>query len=187
MPEPAFRASWSKFAIQGINQSPRRDAIRAVVGERRLKQIRESSTVDWLPVEVHLSVADAILQVNGLIQARGFWRERLLASFTTKAMGPLIAGASFIYGDQLFALTKVAMGAYKLMTRDSGRIVVTRADDGTLVLDFEDTAPGLALSDGWQALCHGQCEALLQRVVVAGDIALSDVRPQGFRYSIRER
>lgn len=184
---PSFRASWSKFAIQGINQSPRRDAIRAAIGAERLAQIRDATAVDWLPVEVHLAITDAVLAVLGLTQARGFWKDRLLDSFSTKAMAPFIAGASFIYGDELYALTKVAMSAYRLVTKHAGQIVVTREQDGVLVLNFEGIAAGLSTSSGWQALCHGQCEGLLQRVGVTGDIALSDVTPQSFRYSIRER
>jgi hypothetical protein len=182
---PVFRASWTKFAIKGVNESPRREALRQAIGEERLALIRRTTVVDWLPVEVHLGVADATVEVLGIDGARAFWKERLLASFLTKTMGPFVAGASVVFGAQPYALMKIAMTSYKLMAKNAGRISVRAAEEGLVLMDFVEMPPAIGESVGWHALCHGQCQAVLAHLDMRGDISYQILTPHSFRYVLR--
>jgi hypothetical protein len=180
---PAFRASWTKHAIQGINRSRHRDAIRREIGEKNLEAIRTGSSLEWLPMVVHMSVADAILQVLGVEQARAFWKERLLASFSTKLIAPFVAGASVVYGQQPYALYKMALQTYRLLTRDIGEFAVSLPSDGGVALTF-DLEPTVARSQGWHALCNGQCQGVLEHLKMTGDVNVSQTGPRSFLYLV---
>ena len=182
---PRFRATWSKFTIQATNRSSSREAIRRTIGAVRLETIRHSTVVDWLPVDVHLSIITAVMDVLGIEGARAFWKERLLAAFKTKVMAPFVAGASMVFGEQPYALMKIAMSAYKLMAKSAGEITVTAGADGAVLMSFQDMAPGMARSAGWHALCHGQCEAVLAYLKMEGEIALTDVTASSFHYRMQ--
>jgi hypothetical protein len=183
--EPAFRASWTKFAIQAINRSPRRQALRNAVGEAKLATLRQASVVDWLPMDIHLSVTAAVVDVLGTSGARAFWKERLLAAFNTKTMAPFVAGASIVFGEQPYALMKIAMSAYKLMAKNAGSITVTPSHDGAVLMHFQDLPSVMSDSAGWHALCYGQCQAVLEYLKMEGEIVVTDVTPHAFRYVMR--
>jgi hypothetical protein len=179
---PAFRASWTKFAIKGVNQNPQRDALRRAIGDQRLELIRRTTVVDWLPIAIHLGIADATVEVLGNDDARTFWKERLLASFHTKTMGPFVAGASIVFGVQPYALMKIAMTSYRLMAKNAGHITVTARDDGAVLMDFQEMPQQICDSPGWHALCHGQCQAVLAYLTMTGDISFRNTGPNMFRY-----
>jgi hypothetical protein len=182
---PSFRATWTKFAVAAVNRSPRREAIRNFIGEARLNSLRRASVVDWLPIDVHLSVAEAVLEILGKAGARAFWKERLLAAFKTKTMAPFVAGAGIVFGEQPYALMKIAMSAYKLMAKNAGVITVTSASEGVVVMTFTDAPQAIVKSEGWHALCYGQCEAVLEHLNMTGEITLTDVSERSCRYVVR--
>ena len=180
-----FRATWTKLAIAGMNQSPKRAALRQAVGEGLLTRVRANSVVDWLPLDVHISVADATVTVLGVAGARAFWKERLLAAFKTRTMAPFVAGASFVFGEQPYALMKIAMSAYKLMARNAGYLSVSSGGKGFVLVDFLEMPALLVESKGWHAICHGQCEAVFHYLDMPGEITLSDVSASSFRYTMK--
>src|SRR5262249_11457104 len=153
---PAFRATWTKFAVQGVNRSPQRDRIRDAIGDQKLDTLRRASVVDWLPIDIHLSVAAAVIAVVGIGGSRPFWEERLLAAFKTKTMAPFVAGAGVVFGAQPYALMKIAMSAYKLMAKNAGNITVSAGDDGAVLMWFQAMPLAIVESAGWHTLCHGQ-------------------------------
>jgi hypothetical protein len=180
----AFRASWTKHAIQGINRSPHREALRREIGAAHLETIRLSSSLEWLPMAVHLSVGAAVHQVLGIERARSFWKERLLAAFSTKLIAPFVAGASVVYGQQPYALLKMAIQTYKLVTHDIGGFAVSASSDGSVALRF-DLEPTVAKSPGWHALCYGQCQGVLEYLKMAGDVSVTHVGAHSFLYVVR--
>jgi hypothetical protein len=182
---PSFRATWTKFAVAAVNRSPRREAIRNFIGEARLNSLRRASVVDWLPIDVHLSVTEAVLEILGKAGARAFWKERLLAAFKTKTMAPFVAGAGVVFGEQPYALMKIAMTSYRLMAKNAGFITVSAAPDGAVLMDFQDMPAAIIDSAGWHALCHGQCQAVFEYLKMEGEISLTDVTAHSFRYIMR--
>jgi hypothetical protein len=183
--DPAFRATWTKFAVAAVNRSPRRQAIRKVIGESKLAKLRQASVVDWMPIDIHLGVAAAVLDVLGVAGAREFWKERLLSAFLTKTMGPFVTGASVVFGEQPYALMKIAMTSYRLMAKNAGFITVSAAPDGAVLMDFQDMPAAIIDSAGWHALCHGQCQAVFEYLKMEGEISLTDVTAHSFRYIMR--
>jgi hypothetical protein len=182
---PAFRATWTKFAVAAVNRSPRREALRKAIGETRLGILRRASVVDWLPIDIHLGVCDAVFEVLGVSGARAFWKERLLAAFLTKTMGPFVTGASVVFGEQPYALMKIAMTSYRLMARNAGQITVSALPDRWVQMDFVQAPAAIVESAGWHALCHGQCQAVLEYLKMEGEIKLAEQRDTSFRYLMR--
>jgi hypothetical protein len=182
--QPSYRAVWTKFAIQAINRSPQRVAIRERIGESTLAQIRASTMLDWLPFGVHLAVMQAVHDVLGRDGARAFWRERLQASLDTKLMAPIAHGSTLMFGDRLYGCFKMGIYAYRLIARDAGELAVEQSRDG-IAIRFTGMPAAVVDASGWHALCHGQCEATIEYARARAEIDLTDRTHAGYVYRIR--
>jgi hypothetical protein len=171
MSDLAFRASWTKLAIQGVNRLPEtvRARVRAAIGEALLARVRQASTVAWLPGDDHLAVLRAIEQELGTTRTREFWRDRMMQAFESSIVKSLLGGVLRIFEPSPFTVLRASPRIYNWVARGAGVHEVASPEPGVTVASFRE-APREIRSSSYYALCHGQCLAVLDLVKVEGTV-----------------
>jgi hypothetical protein len=186
MSDLAFRASWTKLAIQGVNRLPDtvRARVRASIGEDVLATLRQASTVAWLPGDVHLTVLRAIEQELGTIRTRAFFRDRMKQAFESSLVKTLLGGVLRIFEPSPYTVLRASPRVYDYVARNAGIHEVTSPEPNVTVVGFRN-GPREICNSSYYALCHGQCLAVFDLVKVSGTVT-EDISGLGeFKFIVR--
>jgi hypothetical protein len=182
----AFRAGWTKLAVQGVNRltADERTRVRAAIGEEMLTRIREASTVGWLPGEAHIAVMRAVEKELGRDGARAFWRERMRPVFQSTLVRGFLGSTLRLFDTTPYSVLRCSPAIYRLVTRKAGIHEVFNPEPTLTVVSFRETPAPLFIS-AFHALCHGQCQAVLDFVKVAGEVTEKIGRAGEFHFLLR--
>jgi hypothetical protein len=182
----AFRAGWSKLAVQGINRQPPevRARIRATIGEETLSRIREASAVGWLPGEAHLAVVRAVEHELGTPGARAFWRERMMRVFESTLVKNFLGSTLRLFEATPYSVLRTSPPIYRFVTQNAGIHEVFNPEPTLTVVSFREMPPQLC-NAAFHALCYGQCLAVFDFVRVTGEVTEKIGRAGEFDFHLR--
>jgi hypothetical protein len=168
---PCIRANWTKLALKFLRQQPALgEPILARVNGDTLQQVRAAGVFDWLPAELHLSLAEGARVALGAEGARRFWRDLMRLSFERSLLKPLFDGGIRLFGRSPHGILRMTPQAYQLVTRACGRVrVEPGGGPGAVLLTFEDL-PALLRTHTWVEICTGNCDATLDALQVTGSV-----------------
>jgi hypothetical protein len=182
----AFRAGWTKLAVQGVNRLPRDDRarVRAAIGDEQLKRIREATVVEWLPGETHVAVVDAVEKELTTTGAREFWRERMMRVFESTLVRSFLGSTLRLFAPTPYNVLRTSPPIYRFVTQNAGIHEVFELEPTLTVVSFR-AAPRQLCAPGFYALCHGQCLAVFDYVKVRGEVT-EKLGPAGeFQFRLR--
>jgi hypothetical protein len=167
----AFRAGWTKLAVQGVNRLPDADRarVRAAIGKQQLERIRDAAIVAWLPGEAHLAVVDAVERALGVERAREFWRERMMRVFESTLVKSFLGSTLRLFAPSPYNVLRTSPPIYRFVTQNAGIHEVSELEPTLTLVSFRQMPPELC-APGFYALCHGQCMAVLDFVKVEGEV-----------------
>jgi hypothetical protein len=182
----AFRAGWTKLAVQGVNRLPghERSRVRAAVGDDLLKRIREASAVSWLPGEAHLAVVRAVEQELGNGRARAFWRERMMRIFESTLVKGFLGSTLRLFDTTPYSVLRTSPPIYRFVTQNAGIHEVFNPEPTLTVVSFREV-PAPLCNSAFYALCHGQCLAVFDFVKVTGEVTEKIGRAGEFHFDLR--
>jgi hypothetical protein len=186
MKDLAFRAGWTKLAVQGINRLPddERIRVRAAVGDPQLRLIREASVVGWLPGEAHLAIARAVEHELGTARAHEFWRERMMRVFESTLVHTFLGSTLRLFDITPYSVLRTSPPIYRFVTQNAGIHEVFSPEPTLTVVSFREMPAPLCHS-AFYALCHGQCLAVLDFVKLTGEVTDKMTRPHEFQFLLR--
>jgi hypothetical protein len=182
----AFRAGWTKLAVQGVNRLPDDDRarVRAAIGRERLERIRDATVVGWLPGEAHVAVVDAVEKELGTVRAREFWRERMMRVFESTLVKSFLGSTLRLFAATPYNVLRTSPPLYRFVTQNAGVHEVFEAEPTLTIVSFRQMPPQLC-APGFHALCHGQCLAVFDFVKLSGDVT-DEIGPAGeFEFRLR--
>jgi hypothetical protein len=182
----AFRAGWTKLAIQGVNRLPEdeRARVRELVGAQMLARIREAATVSWLPGEAHLAVVRAVEQGLGTPKAHAFWRERMMRIFESSLVKGFLGSTLRLFDVTPYSVLRTSPPVYRFVTQNAGIHEVFNPEPQLTIVSFRE-APSPLCHSSFYALCHGQCLAVLDFAKVTGEVTDKIVKPGEFQFHLR--
>ncbi len=173
---PAIRAHYLKLALKRLRAYPdgKGQKIRDRIAAAALIEIREASSLSWLPLALVIDVCDTILAVLGDAEARQFWTDLMRDSYDHGLLKPLTMLAQFGLGQGgVVKLLRMAPRAWSLSTRNCGTIDCgDKGPHGGLHLRGIDLLPQILESRGFICVFYGACQAMLELFKSPGRVSL---------------
>jgi hypothetical protein len=171
---PQTRANWAKFTVRCAKRAPEplRSAILAAIPDRLRAEIREASSLDWIPARVWVELCEAVRLGGGPMGARGFWRQSLRDAIRQPFMAPLARGALFLWGKTPAALVRRTPQAWQLVARNCGELkAIETGETGTITLRVEQLHTSCR-KQGLLLMWEGGLMAQLDAVDTAGTVTV---------------
>lgn len=151
---------------------PLRSAILAAIPASLRAEIREASSLDWIPARVWVELCESIRIGGGQMGARSFWRQSLRDAIRQPFMAPLARGALFLWGKTPAALVRRTPQAWQLVSRHCGELKAIEAGEaGTITLRVEELHPSCR-KQGLLLMWEGGLMAQLDAVDTAGTVTV---------------
>lgn len=168
---PAIRANQTKLCIRRIKvlEPSQREPILDSI--RHLRPIiRQASVLEWLPIEIHVGLADAIARHLPGKQAAAFWRDFVLEAFERPLLKAIVFGALRIYGNNPLGLARFAPQSWTISMRDCGEVRPT-LEPGRAVMRFVGLPPVLRDSPGQRYYWEGGLSTIYTYFGKTGHVA----------------
>ena len=177
---PRIRAGWPKLAVGFVKRLPlpSPDAIFERIGALRAR-IREASFREFLECQEFVTLAEATIDVLGLVEARRFWQDVMLAALRQPAVGELVRRAGVGNVEAVPLLERTA-DAFQFVHQNCGTwIVEADAQRRSAVVTLADAPAVVAESRGMLAAYSGNLSAALVSLAFAPRIAATSDPPTG--------
>jgi hypothetical protein len=171
--EPQLRANWTKLALHVVRELPahERDAVLAAAGDLLIARIRGAGLFEWLPVTLHLGLANALREVLGARAGR-FWTDLQVASYERSLLKPLIDGGLRLFGHTPRSMLRLTPQAFSLVARRCGTITVSGGEIvGAARLVFDDV-PRELRTPAWVEIIVANCQAVLDYLKMRGEVSV---------------
>lgn len=174
-PEPQIRASWTKLTLGTLKREPpeaSRPVLDALADERA--QLRELGITAWARVELHLAVGEAMEELLGPSRARKVHRQVLLRALDSVLLKPIAKGSVRLHGPSPAAMLRRAPGVHRLISRECGKLEVTRIEEGAVDVVLTDLPVVLRTRRSFLVSYEATCEAILENLGISGTVRRHD-------------
>jgi hypothetical protein len=171
---PQLRANWSKFTIRCAKRAPEplRSALLAAIPEALRAEIRETSSLEWIPARIFVELCEAIRLGVGPMGARTFWRQSLRDAIRQPFIQPLARGALFLWGKTPTALVRRTPQAWQLVARNCGELKAIEAGEETAITLRVEQLPPPCRKLGMLLMWEGGLMSQLDAVDTAGTVTV---------------
>jgi hypothetical protein len=172
--EPIVRARFCQEWLAQIEkeEEPFRSRFLSRLTPEMRAQIDGASRVSWLPLAIHVELANIQLETFGLKRAHDYYRR----AFVTALEGPILAPL-FLTGARLLGLSpgsvvRWASRGYDATYRNAGRLVGEVLGPGLARATFWDLPPICTASDAWLGSSQGSAYGMYDALRVDGVVRL---------------
>lgn len=175
-PMPAIRARWTQMLLEGT-ESRLRDAELSSVTPRldpeRLARIRGLDGLDWLEIEAHIHVLDALYWGLGKPRYVAYMRETSRKIFRSRFLRAVVVTGARVFGRK--ALVRAFPRGWNLVVRECGLLEVERDDAGGITeITLREVPPVVARSDATRLAIASSLAAAID---IAGYVGRVQVDP----------
>jgi hypothetical protein len=181
-----IRASYTKIGLRHFKHvhADHWEQLLAIVGEAARDDVRNASALEWLPAELHGTVADAMIEVAGRGPARALWADVMIEAFDNPVLAPIVRGALRIYGKAPPSVMRMTPRAWPLFFRDCGRSWMEPVGDDRATMLFAELPHAIMASTGILDSFLSNCDAALRYTGFAGSVTPSYEQISEARFSI---
>jgi hypothetical protein len=193
--QPLVRARFCQEWLARVaeaEEEPWRGRFFSELGPARREMIDSASRVAWLPAEVHVQLADVLLEAFGVVRAHEYYRRAFAASLRGPVLGPFVRMAARVAGISMISFVRWAPRGWDFAWRNSGKLVseVLGPHQGRIV--YQGLPTIFTDSDAWMNAAHGSGYGVYDLLGVEGIVRVDlGKRSQGrmtidFEWSQRE-
>ena len=141
--------------VAEAEEEPWRGRFFAGVDPAQREMIEAASRVAWLPAEVHVHLADVLLDAFGAVRAHDYYRRAFAASLRGPVLGPFVRMATRVAGISMTSFIRWAPRGWDYAWRNSGRLVseVLGPNEGRII--YRGLPAFFTASDAWLNAAHG--------------------------------
>lgn len=173
---PAIRARWTQMLLDGIDvrlTDEQAAGVRLRLDPSQVARIRELHDLDWLDMQVHLHVLDALFWGLGKAQYVAFQRESARRIFRSRFLRTVAIAGVRVFGRS--ALVRAFPRGWNLVIRGCGTLEVHRDEEiGVSVLTLRDIPPQVARSE---AIRLATAAAIAAAIDIGGYLGRVEVDP----------
>jgi hypothetical protein len=175
--EPLVRARLCQEWLSSIaaEEEPYRGRFFASLTEEMVAQIDGMSRVAWMPLSVHVRLADVQLEVFGAVRAHEYYRRAFGRTLSGPILGPLVRTGARVLGVSVGSFVRWASQGYAASYKNAGELRGEVLGDGRARLVFEGLPPICTKSDAWLMSTQGSAYGLYDFLRVDG-VARLDTR-----------
>ena len=155
--EPLVRArscqDW--LALIALEEEPYRTRFFERLTDGLRTQIEGASRVAWLPLVVHVKLADILLDAFGTVRAYDYYRRALASAVKGPLFGPLFRTGSRVLGLSPASFVRWGSRAYDVSFRHAGAVAGEVLGPGRACLRYLDLPPVCTASDAWMTSAQG--------------------------------
>lgn len=181
-----IRASYTKLGLRHFKRdhAGRWSRLVDAAGATALADVREASTLAWLPAELHAAVADAMIDAIGRVEARALWAGVITEAFENRVLSPIVSGALRLYGAVPPSIMRMTPHAWPLVFRECGRSWMEPPGASRATMSFAELPRAIVASTGILDSFLGNCDAALRYTRHAGTVVAHYEQLGESRFSI---
>jgi hypothetical protein len=172
--EPLVRArfcqEWLAFAAK--EEDPWRSRFFALLGEETRELIDASSRVAWVPIALHVKLADVLQEAYGVVRAHSYYRRAFAASLSGPILGPLVRTGSRVLGIGVPTFVRWAPRGWEAAFRNAGGMMGEVVGPYHAKLTYFGLPPVCTASEGWMISSQGSAYGAYDVMGVDGVVRL---------------
>jgi len=137
----------------------------------------DPTKTQWVPVERHAQMVDAMYAVFGPERTFAFGRKRANRTAQAGAFAPVVRSWSRSFGSNPIEFLKLTLHAWSSQTQNLGEFVIQESRVGFVRFVMKSASPVLLESPGWQTFLAGYGTGLLDLVSREGRCEIRPVGP----------
>jgi hypothetical protein len=168
--EPLVRARFCQEWLVLIEreEEPYRSRFFALVTKEMRAQIEGAVPVTWLPMAVHVKLADIQLESFGTVRAHSYYRRAFAIDIKGPILGPLFATGTRLLGFSPASFVRWASRGYEAAYRNAGQLAGEVVGPGHARLAFSNLPAVCTASDAWLMSAQGTAYGLYDVLRVDG-------------------
>jgi hypothetical protein len=133
-------------------------------------QIDKSLRVAWLPLSIHVTLGDIMLEAFGSARAHDYYRRSFVRAVKGPVFGPLFVTGMRLFGVSPATIIRWGSRGYEAGFKNAGRIVGRSLAPGRARLEFFDLPAVCIASEGWPTAMLGTMYGIYDVLGVEGVI-----------------
>ncbi len=168
--EPLVRARFCQewLALIEKEDEPYRSRFFALIPPAMRAQIDGASRVAWIPLAVHVKLADIQLEAFGMVRAHDYYRRAFVASLKNPIFGPLFVTGARLFGLSPGTFVRWAPRGYEASFKGAGQLVGEVVSPNRARLTFSNLPPVCIASDAWIASSQGSAYGMFDVLKIDG-------------------
>jgi hypothetical protein len=169
-PEPIVRARFCQewLAAIEVEEEPYRTRFFERIPPEMRAQIEGASRVAWMPMAVHVKLADIQLEAFGTVRSHDYYRRSFVRSLKGPIFGPLVLTAARLLGLSPGTFVRWAGRGYEAAYKNSGTLTGEVLGPGRARLTFVDLPSVCTASDAWLTSSQGSSYGMYDALEVDG-------------------
>jgi hypothetical protein len=180
--EPAVRARFCQewLALIAKEEDPYRARFFERLTPEMRAQIDGASRVAWLPIALHVRMADIQLESFGVARAHDYYRRAFVSAIEGPVFASLFVTAARVIGLSPASFVRWASRGYEAAFRNVGRLEGEVLGPGLGRLTFHELPPVCTASDAWVMSTQGSTYGVYDILKTKGVVRLDTrARAQG--------
>jgi hypothetical protein len=171
---PAVRARHMKNLLASIERLPpdESERVKALVPEELVRTVADATSVDWLPLEVNLSVTRALHAGLGQARFYRFFRDQLTEAFSGPLLRVIVEAALRVFRVDATSFTSWVGRGWGLIFRECGAWTVEGAGPGMARLRIEELPDACVEDEVWLRSVAHSLDAFWVLARTQGECAL---------------
>jgi len=131
-----------------------------------------ASRVAWLPLSIHVGLADIQLETFGSARAHDYYRRAFSRALMGPILGPLVRAGTSILGVSLGSFVRWASKGYEASYKYAGDLTGEVLGPGRARLVFRNLPPVCTASEAWVMSAQGSAYGLYDVLHLDGVVRL---------------
>ncbi len=171
---PQVRARHIQFWLELVERSdePWRSRFFAALPPEVRAQTDAAAPGTWLPIDLHVTLADVLRETFGDARAHAFYRHAMKASLAGPLFAPLVRTAIRLFGLSPATCVRWAPKAWEASFRNAGTMTGEILEPGRARLVYRDLARVCIESDAWIESSQGSAYGVIEMTRADGIVRL---------------
>lgn len=172
--EPLVRARFCQEWLTLIEreEDPYRSRFFALIPKETRALIDGAVPVTWLPMAVHVKLADIQLESFGTVRAHGYYRRAFAINIKGPILGPLVATGVRLLGLSPGSFVRWASRGYDAAYKNAGHLAGEVVGPEHARLVFTNLPPVCTASEAWLMSAQGSAYGIFDVLDVDGIVRL---------------
>jgi hypothetical protein len=161
-----FCQEWLEFVAK--EDEPLRSRFLSHVDPALREEIESASRVAWLPLSVHVKLADVLQESYGAVRAHQYYRRAFAASLRGPILGPLVRTGAKVLGVSVATFVRWAPRGWEASYRNAGEMHGEVIGEDHAKVVFSGLPPVCIASDGWMLSAQGSAYGMYDTLGIDG-------------------
>jgi hypothetical protein len=173
-PEPLVRARFCQEWLTQVEaeEDPYRARFFAHLPRELRERIEGASRVAWLPMAIHVHLAEIQLETFGSVRAHEYYRHAFTASVKGPILGPLVTTGARLLGLSPASFVRWASRGYAAAYKDAGELHGEVLGSNHARLVFSHLPAICTTSDAWMMSSQGSTYGMYDVLGIEGVVRL---------------